>query len=72
MWLALQVWSGKAGVYPYLKSSIWGTFCDVNCMYSETQVMLKLGRRATGHLVMLIEIRVHLIRIIYLALINRA
>ena len=32
-------------------------------MYSETRVMLKLARRARGHFVTLIEIRVHLIRV---------
>ena len=37
------------------------TLCDINCLYSEKQVMLKLGRRARGHFVTLIEIRVHLI-----------
>ena len=38
------------------------TLCDINCLYSETQVMLKLARRARGHFMTLIEIRVHLIR----------
>ena len=42
---------------------MWGTLCDINCLYSETQVMLKLARRARGHFVALIEIRVHLIRV---------
>ena len=46
----------------YLKSSIWGTLCDINCLYSETQVMLKLARRAKGHFMTLIEIPMHLIR----------
>ena len=32
-------------------------------MYSEKRVMLKLGRRARGHFVTLIEICVHLIRV---------
>ena len=40
-----------------------GTLFDINCLYSETQVMLKLSRRERGHFVMLIEIRVHLIRV---------
>ena len=31
------------------------------CPYSVTRVKLKLGRRARGHFVTLIEIRVHLI-----------
>ena len=31
------------------------------CLYSETRVMLKLGKRATGHFVVLIEICMHLI-----------
>ena len=42
---------------------IWGTLCDINCLYSEKRVMLKLGRRARGHFMTLIEIRVHLIRV---------
>ena len=40
-----------------------GTFCDVNCLYSETQVMFKLARKARGHFVTLIEIGMHLIRV---------
>ena len=40
-------------LYMYLKSSILGTLCDViNCLYSKTHVMLKLRRRARGHLMM--------------------
>ena len=34
---------------------------EVNCLYSQTREMLKLGRRARGHSVMLIRIVVHLI-----------
>ena len=34
-------------ILSYLTSSIWGTYCNVNCLYSETRVMLKLGERAT-------------------------
>ena len=45
----------NAGVYPYLRRSIWGTLFDGNCLYSETRVMLKLGRRARGHFVTLIK-----------------
>ena len=48
-----------AAVYPYLKSSIFGTIRVVNCSYSETRVMLKLARRARGHVVTLIEVRLH-------------
>ena len=47
--------------YPYLRSSIWGTLCDAHCLYSQTQVTLKLGKRARVHFAMLIEIRVHLL-----------
>ena len=46
----------------YLKSSIWGTFYDVNCLYSETLVMLKLRKKARGHFVSLMEMCMHLIR----------
>ena len=47
----------SSAVSLHLKTSIWGTLCDINCLYSETQVMLKLARRARGHFVTLIEIR---------------
>ena len=53
--------SNNAAVNLFSMSSIWGTLCDVNCLYSETRVMLKLGRRSRGHFVTLIEIREHLI-----------
>ena len=53
----------NAAVNPYLRSSIWVTLCDTNCLYSEKRVMLKLGRRERGHFVTLIEIPVHLIRV---------
>ena len=39
-----------------------GTLCDINFLCPETRVMLKLGRKAMGHFVMIIEIHVHLIR----------
>ena len=32
-----------------------------NCQYSETKLMLMLGRRAKGHFVKLVEIHKHLI-----------
>ena len=54
--LALFQMRVNAAVYPYLRSSIWGTSCDVSCLYSETRMMLKLERRARGHFVTLIEI----------------
>ena len=40
-----------------------GQLFFVNCLYSETRVMLKLARRARGHFVTLIEILVHIIRV---------
>ena len=53
----------NAAVNPYLKSSIWGTLCYINCLYSRKRVMLKLRRRAMRHFVTLIEIHMHLIRV---------
>ena len=53
----------NAAVSPYLRSSIWGTLCYINCLYSGKRVMLKLRRRAMRHFVTLIEICVHLIRV---------
>ena len=43
-----------------LEGHLLGTRCDVDCLYSETYVVLKLKRSATGHFVTLIEIGVHL------------
>ena len=34
-----------------LRSSTWGTFCGINCLYSETKVMLNWGGKARGHLI---------------------
>ena len=48
-------------VNPHRRSSIWGTLCDVNCLHSETGVLLKFGRKARGHFVTLTEICVCLI-----------
>ena len=53
----------NAAVNPYLRSSIWGTLCYINCLYSGKRVMLKLGRRAMRHFVALIEICMHLVRV---------
>ena len=41
------------------------TLCDLSnyCLYTKTQVMLKLRERARGHFVMLIKFHVHLIRV---------
>ena len=49
--------------YSFLRRSIWRTLCDLMLffLYSETRMMLKLGKRARGHFVSLTEVRVYLI-----------
>ena len=39
----------NAAVNPYLRSSIWGTLCEINCLYAETSDV-KVGEKSKGTL----------------------